>query len=130
MTLKKSLGLIVSVIVGLQLYGCGSMKVGGVATEATYAYEDGWVSQTYQTSLNGTYEACLETARQMGMTVTSKSLDAMGAEIKAVKGEQFFGFKLMEKPMNMTTLGVQAGDKGSRDAAKAVHESVAKSLTS
>ena len=130
MTLKKTLGLIASVILGLQLYGCGPVKVGGVATEATYAYENGWVSQTYQTGLNDTYESCLKTAGQMGMTVASKSLNAMEAEIKAVNGEEKVWFQLTEKPGNMTTLKVKVGDMGNKDAAKSIHESVVRSLTS
>lgn len=128
MTLKKTLGLIASLIFGLQLYGCSSLSGGGVATDANYRYKDAWVEQTYQAGLNHTYESCLKTAEQMGMKVDSRSLTAMTGEIKAVKDGEDYWFKLTEKPGNMTTLSIKSGAQGGKDASETIHESVVSRL--
>ena len=127
MKFKTINGLILSLLLCFQLYGCGALVVGGIAAGAagaTYVYTDGWVERNYTANVDKVYKASLIAAKRMGMVVETKTISVVSADIKAVKGDKEYWFKMEEKSKNMTTLSIREGVMGNKEASQAIHKKI------
>ncbi|MDY0222572.1 MAG: DUF3568 family protein [Desulfobacterium sp.] len=124
MKFKTINGLLLSVFVCFQLYGCGALIVGGTAAGATYVYTAGWVERNYTANVDKVYKASLIAAERMGMVVETKTISVAAADIKAVKGDKEYWFKMEEKSKNMTTLSIREGVMGNKEASQAIHKKI------
>lgn len=124
MKFKTINGLILSLLICLQLYGCGALIAGGAAAGATYVYSEGWVERNYTANVDNVYQASLITAQKMGMIVETKTISVASADIKAVKGDKEYWFKMEEKSKNMTTLSIREGVMGNKEASQAIHKKI------
>ncbi|HUH45729.1 MAG TPA: DUF3568 family protein [Arenibacter sp.] len=126
--MKKINGLILSLFVCFQLCGCGALIAGGAAAGATYVYTAGWVEKNYTANVDKVYKASLIAAEKMGMVIETKTISVVSAEIKAVKGDKEYWFKMEEKSQNLTTLSIREGVMGNKEASQAIHKKIEKLL--
>jgi hypothetical protein len=110
------------------LTGCALLVAGGAAAGATYSWVSGWLEKDYQADLDDTYQACLRATKNLGMTVTDKSLDIASGEIKATKANTTYRIKLKSKGEKLTTVSVRAGILGDRQASEKIQRTIQNAL--
>ncbi|MDY0376744.1 MAG: DUF3568 family protein [Desulfobacterium sp.] len=124
MRIKTINGFIFSLFVCLQLCGCGAFIAGTKAPETTYVYTMGWVERNYTANIHQVYKASLKAAEKMGMFVEIKTLAVNTTNIKAVRGDKDYCFKMEEKSKNVTTLSIREGVLGNKEASEIIHEKI------
>ena len=131
MKFKTINGLILSLFACFQLCSCGVLAAGGVAAGAAgaaYVYSEGWVERNYTANVDQVYRASLNTAEKIGMIVETKTISVSAADIKAVKGDKEYWFKMEEKSKNMTTLSIREGVMGNKQTSQKIHTKIARLL--
>lgn len=128
MIFKKATMLVLCLIAGLQIYGCGAVILGGAAAGTTYVYTEGWVERNYSADVDQVFDACVKAAKNMDMVIEKRTLEVSSGEIKATKGEKSYWFKMEEESKDVTTLSIREGILGNKEASQKIHEAVKSQL--
>lgn len=108
--------------------GCGALIVGGAAAAGTYVYVDGNARADYRTSIHNGYNATLEACRELGMNITSQSIDGNDASVKAdYQGDNIY-IDLSLEGDNLTQITVRVGLLGNKTKSRRIHDAIARNL--
>jgi len=108
--------------------GCAAILVGGAAATGTYVYLDGQAKNTYQASLQKSYNASLAACRELTIPVTSETRDGTSGKITGkLSGDTvIISMKLVGD--NLTEITVRVGLFGNESASRRIHATISRHL--
>lgn len=124
----KLLAALMMVMMLMASAGCGAILVGGAAAAGTYVYMDGNARADYRAGIRQTYNATLDGCRDIGMNITSQSLDGDSASVKGrYHGEDIY-ISLSLEGDSLTQVTVRVGLLGNETESRRIHDAIARNL--
>lgn len=112
--------------------GCAAtalMGLGGVAALGSYKWVEGTMEKDYPRSMQETYNAALEAAKQINLKVTSQHYTPTESRIDAVTQDNTnVKVTLLARPNEITTVKIRFGMMGNADWSAYYHRHIMKIL--
>lgn len=128
MKMPRTFALTLILAASLLASGCAALVLGGAVAAGTYVYVDGWSTQSYNASLDRSYNAALKACQNLKMTVEKKEKNISEAKIKAKDGDREVWIDLDSASEKVTKIKVRVGLMGDEVASKKIHDAIAKQL--
>lgn len=128
--IRKVLSAILLVGVGCLIQGCMLAAV-GVGAAGTIAYVRGDLQATESEPIDVVYDACLKAMEQLELPVTSKSKDALVAQITSFDAQdKKIKIKLKAETNETTKLSIRIGTFGSETRSRMIYQKIRDNLNS
>jgi hypothetical protein len=128
--MRKVLLTIVLIGVGCMSQGCMLAAV-GVGAAGTIAYVRGDLQTAESEPIDVVYDACLKALEQLELPVTSKSKDALVAEITSFDAQdKKIKIKLKAQTDETTKLSIRIGTFGSETKSRMIYQKIRDNLKS
>jgi len=108
--------------------GCGAVIVGGLSAAGTYVYLDGQSEATYDASLSRAYKASLRACKDLGIPVTTQTMDGASAKVEGKLSGDTVILSLKLVGDGLTQITVRVGLLGNENQSRRIHNAIKKHL--
>ncbi len=118
------MGLLLGILL---IHGCTPVMVGLGAGSGfgSYSYIKGELSALYPYPYDRTWNALLTAIERLEIDVISQNRDALNGQIKGKRGDgKTVVFKIENKGLDVTEVGVRVGTFGDQEASRKIHETI------
>ena len=111
--------------------GCAAtllMGLGGLTALGTYKWVEGTMEKDYPRPMKETFDATMEGARKLNLTIGSELYTPSESKILASKDGTSVKVELIARPNEITTVKIRFGMMGNKDWSGYYHRQIMKNL--